>query len=75
MIRRTYYQDQRPQHGCARCMWWVQHLVDNWGYCTVHSARTWWQQGPCVEYELKPGTPDEIRLIDMRNEIHDSHRH
>lgn len=75
MSKREYYEDQRPANGCARCEWWKQHLVDNWGYCYMYREKTWWQQGPCVEYELKPGIPDEIRLIDMRDEIHDSHRH
>lgn len=75
MSKRIYYQDQRPANGCARCIWWKQHLVDNWGRCSVHSQRTWWQHGPCVEYEKDQDITDDIQLIDMRDEIHDSHRH
>lgn len=71
MSKRIYYQDTRPMNGCARCMWWKYHLLDNWGYCTVHNERTWWQHGPCVEYERDPEIPDEIHLINMRDEIHD----
>lgn len=75
MSKRIYYQDRRPANGCARCMWWAQHLVDNWGYCRVNREKTWWQHGPCVEYEKDQDITDDIQLIDMRDEIHDSHRH
>ena len=75
MSNRKHYQDQRPANGCARCVWWEERFFDNWGYCQCNREKVWWQHGPCEEYERDPGIPDEIQLIDMRDEIHDSHRH
>lgn len=73
MIKRTYSQAQRPANGCARCVWWYEHDTDNWGDCRCKREQTWWQHGPCDEYEKDPDTPDDILLINMFDEIHDSH--
>ena len=71
MSTRQYTMAQRPQNGCARCQWWRQHHGDNFGKCMIHREPTWWQHGPCVEYEKDQDIPDEIQLIDVRDEIHD----
>ena len=54
----------RPKQGCARCWWWNKHSKDNWGKCAAQSGVvTWWQHGPCSEYELDDNVPDEIELV------------
>lgn len=70
MSLRQYTIAQRPQNGCARCHWWKKHGRDNWGSCSAHRVHTWWQHGPCVEYEKDQDIPDGIRLIGVRDEIH-----
>lgn len=51
---------QRPANGCARCVWWRQARYSSWGRCTVHCERTWWQHGPCDEYERDVQIHDDI---------------
>lgn len=43
---------QIPRHGCARCIWWRYKPTNGWGRCVLHREKTWFQHGPCVEYEL-----------------------
>lgn len=60
----TKIYDRRPENGCARCWWWNQHRIDNWGKCCAQpGVVTWWQHGPCSEYELDDNVPDEIQLV------------
>lgn len=55
---------QRPQHGCARCFWWNKHKRDNWGRCACQlGVTTWWQHGPCDEYEYDDNVPEHIELV------------
>lgn len=60
----TRIYDRRPDNGCARCWWWNKNKKDNWGKCAAQrGVVTWWQHGPCSEYELDDNVLDEIELV------------
>lgn len=51
-----------PKHGCARCEWWRKAGDSPWRICGISGERTWYQHGPCDEYEMDSSVPDEIEL-------------
>lgn len=62
-IQEPAFFDQRPENGCARCYWWQKHEKDDWGKCHLEpGVTTWWQHGPCPEYEKDPFVTDIIQL-------------
>lgn len=54
--------EQRPENGCARCLWWLQDRRDDWGRCTMHHDRTWWRHAACGDYDKDPFAEDTIQL-------------
>lgn len=51
---------QIPNHGCARCVWWLYTTTNGWGRCGLRREKTWFQHGPCEEYELYPEAKEVI---------------
>lgn len=61
---RVTIEQVRPEHGCARCIWWRRVRNTNWGRCLSDGdTTTWWQHGPCCEYERNGLAPENIRLL------------
>lgn len=52
----------RPKHGCNSCIWWDQHGSSPWGTCVLFHEKSWFEHGPCDEYELDPVLVEETTI-------------
>ena len=52
----------RPEHGCARCIWWQQTSNTRYGKCHIWREKMYFQAPPCPEYEMDSNVPDTITV-------------